>query len=66
MWSQFIRQTKNMKKRERCCIGTLKTMKSYGLNIVDSLQSAHTLLRSFPGYYFSCIIILLLSAFIHL
>ena len=55
-----------MKKRERCCIGTLKTMESYGLNIADNLQSAHTLLRSFPGYYFSSIIILLLSAFISL
>ena len=38
-------------------------MESYDLNIVDSLQSAHTLLRSFAGYYFSSIIILLLSAF---
>ena len=31
---------------------TLKTMEPYGLNIADSVQSAHTLFRLFIYYYF--------------
>ena len=40
------------KKRERYWMQTLNTMEPYGLNIPNSVKSAHALFRLFIDYYF--------------
>ena len=55
---------KDSKKRERYWIQTLKTTELYGLDIANSVESAHTLLRLFfTLYYFRSNIVIIVFYF---